>query len=273
MKRLIVYPYKMGSGSASLICEAVRAHGYRAMKVYPDRNYRPKPQDVILNWGSSIRPPWSMSWITRNMGAALAMINDPENVALASNKLASLGIFMAEEVPTLVYTTDQQEVNTWLSEGHSVVVRHKLTGHSGDGIEVLHPSTFGNDDPPVPVAPLYTKYFKRAAEYRVHVFNGHVIDWQQKLRRRDYEGEVDNEVRNHSNGWVYARDAATSPDQRVLDAAVAAVQALGLDFGAADVAWNQYHEQPAVFEVNTAPGLIGSTLTNYVNAIVLLLED
>jgi glutathione synthase/RimK-type ligase-like ATP-grasp enzyme len=44
-----------------------------------------------------------------------------------------------------------------------------------------------------------------------------------------------------------------------------AVQALGLDFGAADVGFN--NNKASVYEVNTACGLMGKTLEAYAEAI------
>jgi D-alanine-D-alanine ligase-like ATP-grasp enzyme len=40
-----------------------------------------------------------------------------------------------------------------------------------------------------------------------------------------------------------------------------------LDFGAVDVIYNRAQDKAYVLEVNTAPGLEGSTLDNYVEAI------
>ena len=46
--------------------------------------------------------------------------------------------------------------------------------------------------------------------------------------------------------------------------AVAAVVALGLDFGAVDVVYNVKEQKAYVLEVNSAPGLSGTTLDKYV---------
>ena len=45
--------------------------------------------------------------------------------------------------------------------------------------------------------------------------------------------------------------------------AVNAVKALGLDFGAVDIIYNEKENQYYVLEVNTAPGLEGTTLIKY----------
>jgi D-alanine-D-alanine ligase-like ATP-grasp enzyme len=42
---------------------------------------------------------------------------------------------------------------------------------------------------------------------------------------------------------------------------------LGYTLGAVDIAYNEYHNQLVVFEVNANPGLQGSTLESYATAI------
>jgi glutathione synthase/RimK-type ligase-like ATP-grasp enzyme len=132
-----------------------------------------------------------------------------------------------------------------------------LTGHSGHGI-IVATNTFELVD-----APLYTAKTKHKNEYRVHVFKGKVIDVQQKKRRIGVD--ANSLVRNHSNGWVYAR-ADIEPPEKLLLSAVEAVRLLGLDFGAVDIGHRVIDNKVFVFEVNTAPGIEGTTLQRYVNA-------
>ena len=116
---------------------------------------------------------------------------------------------------------------------------------------------------------LYTKYKKKKKEFRVHVFRGAVVDVAEKRRRNKAARpeHFDGYIRNHGNGWVFCRDDITRPAD--LDQlAVAAVRALGLDFGAVDIIWNERDNKSYVLEVNTAPGLEGTTLEKYKNAIL-----
>jgi D-alanine-D-alanine ligase-like ATP-grasp enzyme len=92
------------------------------------------------------------------------------------------------------------------------------------------------------------------------VFRGKAIDVQQKKKRREHE--VDYRVRNYENGWVFAR-AGVTPPAGVVEQALAAVSALGLDFGAVDIGYNEKFNRAVVYEVNTAPGVEGTTLLNY----------
>lgn len=207
--------------------------------------------DYIINWGS-----------TERRFPNARYINDPDAVAHACDKKASLSIFTQAGVPCPDWTTDKGVAQTWLESGHTVVSRLLLRANSGRGI-VLVDSGGGEE---IPDAPLYTKYVKKADEYRVHVFRGTVIDVAQKKKRQEVANErVNYQVRAARNGWVFCRDGVIAPDC-VRDAAVMAVSALGLDFGAVDVGYNQKRGEATVFEANTAPGVEGTTLTRYFNA-------
>jgi D-alanine-D-alanine ligase-like ATP-grasp enzyme len=59
----------------------------------------------------------------------------------------------------------------------------------------------------------------------------------------------------------------------VTSEAIKAVNCLGLYFGAADVIWNDKEQRAYVLEVNTAPGLEGTTLENYANAFTTATQD
>ena len=142
-----------------------------------------------------------------------------------------------------------------------MVCRTTLSGHSGQGIVIASSPEELVD------APLYTQFIEKDKEYRVHVFNGVIIDFQQKKRRRGEEQNDD--IRNHANGWVYARSDVVLPED-VETNAIRATLSLGLDFGAVDIC-TDLDGNAIVFEVNTAPGIFNTTLDKYVEAIKELL--
>lgn len=159
------------------------------------------------------------------------------------------------------YTTDFHKARLWLASGFTVVERHVLNGHSGEGIRLVEPEA-GEE---ITRAPLYVKYVPKKQEYRVHVCGGHAVDIQRKARRKDLpDDEVNWKIRNHDNGFIFARNEDGQVPQDVVDQAVRAVNALGLAFGAVDVIFNDKAQQAYVLEVNTAPGLSGETLAGYV---------
>lgn len=186
------------------------------------------------------------------------VLNPIERVRSASCKLATFRAFSDGDtgVPHPDWTVDRAVAEGWIGEGGSVVCRTILRGHSGAGISVATTPAELVD------APLYVRYLKKKKEFRVHVLKETIIDVQEKRRRRDYPDEPNFLVRNHHTGWVYCRDEIIEPEG-LRQAAQAAVQKLGLDFGAVDIIWNEYQNKCYVLEVNTAPGLEGTTLENY----------
>src|SRR3546814_3947261 len=102
-------------------------------------------------------------------------------------------------------------------------------------------------------------------EYRVHVLNGKVVDVQRKARVKDFpDDKVNWKIRNHDNGFIYARDEKLAEvPKKVLSDSIKAVGVCGLDFGAVDVIYNEAKGIGFVLEINTAPGLTGTTLEGY----------
>ena len=242
--RVFVLPYKRGSISARDLANAI---GCRRLRLTNSR-YRYREGDRIINWGRSQLP---------DNVPQRAVINSPSAVRKASSKLAALITMKGADVPVPPFTTCYEQAKTWVEQGTTVVERHLLRANSGRGIEVV---TAADDVSP---APLYTKYIKKKEEYRVHVIHGEVVDTQRKMRCRDVPDEdVNWQVRNHSNGFIFGREDVSDHPVRDL-IAKQAVASLGLDFGAVDVIYNERSDKYYVLEVNTAPGLVGTTLEIY----------
>jgi glutathione synthase/RimK-type ligase-like ATP-grasp enzyme len=146
---------------------------------------------------------------------------------------------------------------------HTVFARTLINSTNGRGIVEVDLKN-GQE---IPRAPLYTEYIPKKSEYRFHVFNGKVIDVQQKRKKRGFEQDRDTRVRNLHNGYVYCRDGVNPPDGSA-DLAVRAVAALGYLYGAVDVVYNERRSQCYVLEVNSRPGLMGTTLERYADALV-----
>lgn len=256
-RRIRVFPSRPCVVSARLLSETLRSGGLDAKRLRREGSrFTGRNSDLIINYGASDCPDFGDATVL-NSGAA---------VALASNKTRSLTALQDAGVIVPEFTTSRSVAEGYLSSG-KVYQRTKLTGHSGEGIVVAETASDLVD------APLYVKALpERHREYRAHVFNNEVILLQQKKRRSDYDGTINNEVRNHSGGWIYAVNDVTPVSDYAKSDAVLAVQALGLDFGAVDIVTNGDHHW--ILEVNTAPGLSGdSSKAALVAAIVNYLED
>jgi glutathione synthase/RimK-type ligase-like ATP-grasp enzyme len=256
----LVYAYKRGSKGAKVLARTLGIkrinHRSSIFKAYSRTTGRRK---TVINWGASSIPNGEV--------LDAIIINHPDNVAKAANKLTTLQVLGDADIPIPEWTTCSREAQGWAEEGSLVVCREVLNGHSGEGIylfdykkemEGLIHDNMGKIHP----CPLYTKYIKKQDEYRVHVAFGEVIDMQQKRKRRDVDN-ANYQIRNHSNGFIYAREGLELP-VRATDIAISAVAALGLDFGAVDLIYNKRNDAYYVLEVNTACGLEGTTLDKYV---------
>ena len=246
---MMIYPYKSGSESAKFLSEAT---GFKRIKLKQSR-FRGGLDKTIVNWGST-----SLS----DEALKCTLINPPEAVRRASNKRKFFKLTQeaAEGPRTPEWSVDPQYVLEAVKGGSMWLARTVLAGHSGDGIVIMEKE---ND---FVQAPLYTKYVKKKDEFRVHVCRGEVFDIQRKAKK---EGE-DNpnwKIRNYHNGFIYMRSDNHQTPEDVLVQAVKALNVTGLDFGAVDVIWNEYKKEAYVLEVNTAPGLSGTTLVNYVEMI------
>lgn len=263
-----IYSYNPHSASAKALAEGlgVRRIKHVGSKFDPNGN-------VIINWGSStMSGHWEF--------AADAVINPASAVEAVTNKLSFFE--MVDSELTVPWTKSTGDAEEWAFEGKTIVVRHKLTGHSGDGIEIIE----GNTDkiPDVPQAPLYTLYVPKKDEYRVHcyrhkvdtdlldsAYTSSVFDVQRKARKLDVPNEeVDWRIRNLNGGFIYQRQDIDVPDV-VTDVALKVFDQTGLDFGAVDIIYQESKNKAFALEINTAPGLSGTTLEKYVEMFKELL--
>ena len=241
---MIIFPYKASSVSAKLLSQEL---GVKRMKAEGS-----KYSGLVINWGSGVGPK-SLK--------PLSFLNKPEAVSLASNKIKTFEKLTKAKVNHVPWTKDKAQAQKWLEEGATVIVRTSIAGHSGKGIVVCS----GADA--LPDAPLYTRYVKKRKEFRVHVVKGQAIDVVQKRKQNGVE--ADPLIRSHLRGWVFCRENVEEPAS-LREVAVQAVQALGLDFGAVDIIWNEAQNKCYVLEINTAPGIEGTTVKKYADAFKTL---
>lgn len=248
--RFVLYPFKMGSEAGCLMAEALDA-----LKVYPDRAYRPKPGDFIVNWGNGHRPIWANYLTDGN-----TLLNHWANVDLSISKIDSFTRFKKYKVPTPAWTTDKETAAKWLKDGEWVCCRQKTEAKDGAGLVLAKkPDDLVN-------APLFTKYIPIAKEYRAYVVGDKMIDVLEKRRSNEAikEGKLDADIRTESRGWVFCR-SAVYPPKDLAEVSVAAIAANGLDFGGVDILLGR-DGKSYVLETNTAPGIAGQTVEKFVAA-------
>jgi len=82
--------------------------------------------------------------------------------------------------------------------------------------------------------------------------------------------DADPVFRSTEGGWTLTNQPDRVPVRRrdaMREVAKQAVAAVGYNFGAVDIAWNTETNQPVVFEVNSAPGVVGNDLPIYADQV------
>jgi glutathione synthase/RimK-type ligase-like ATP-grasp enzyme len=250
--RLRVYPWKEESLGAKALSDGLGAKRLR----HAGSTFISRPDDVIINWGASN--------IENPEFKRAKMINTPTAVDRAANKLEFFKWVSRDAIsehPRIPPFADNLDTALeWVRQGKVVVARTKLRARSGTDI------VFFEDADSFVRAPLYTQYIKKKEEYRVHIAFGNVVTVQQKVLRSDRDPKETNfRVRNLANGFVFKRNDLHTPED-VLTQARRAMAASNLHFGAIDVIWNESAGEAYVLEINTAPGIEGTTVSEYVSA-------
>lgn len=241
--RFAVVPYRNGSRGASALATALPRG--RCLRLVGSR-FVPRRDDIIINWGN-----------TDPLYAERAL--NGRGIRQASNK---------REFFQLLTRAGEGEIapDYWVNRGDipddafPIVCRTVLAGHSGEGIVIA------DSRDQLVNAPLYVRYVKKESEFRIHVGRNRdrIIAEQRKVKRADIPREqVEWRIRNHANGFIFQRENIEVPEC-VRTVARRAVAATTLDFGAVDVIYNARQNRAYVLEINTAPGLEGQTINDYV---------
>lgn len=255
---IFIYSNRPSSGAQSLGKEL----GFKKLLIHTNRT-KFGPRDTIINWGCRHLPSFDLSSRVRKSLIVNRILNLPDAVAISSSKLCFFQS-MPHNAPVVPWTNSRDVAAAWVAAGTKVVCRTLLEASGGRGIVIAE--TLNE----LVNAPLYTKYVNKQDEYRVHCIGTEVIDVQRKARRNNAEN-TNWAIRNLANGFVYVRNGVECP-QVVTQAALEVFGYTGLDFGAVDVIYNWNQDRAYVLEVNTAPGLEGTTVKLYAEAFRKLNE-
>lgn len=271
MARKWIYPYNNLSKSAIAL-----ARGLESMLIKTkDSKFVPTKEKQIINWGSSdenIRKYREGVGVVYNWPSAIDRCANKTTffASLEGNKIdVDNPQSTAPRIPP--WTNDRNVAMQWKNDGILVLGRTNPRGRGGEGI--IFSDDENQDGAFVHECSLWTRYVPKAKEFRVHIVAGNIIDvTEKKLRTHDDDGKpvekdkINWRVRSHSNGFIFARENIQVPD----DVAIQALRAFrlipNLHFGAFDVIYNAKHNKAYVLECNTAPGIEGTTLDNYVAA-------
>jgi hypothetical protein len=183
------------------------------------------------------------------------------------NKLDQYQYFKDKGLSSLEFTTSAVEAQKWLNKGQTVFGRKTLTGSEGAGIVVYTP------DDPVQVGgcKAYTLYKKKKREFRVHIFKNKVVSIVEKRKKADWDGPNNPLIRNTAHGYVFCQTVELTPalkkklEECALKASLVCAKS---DFRGVDVGYNEQKDDVFIIEVNSAPGIEGTNVEKYCDAII-----
>lgn len=189
--------------------------------------------------------------------------NNRENIVYGDckDKIEQYQFFKAQDIPALEFTCNQQTAKEWAGNGITVVARLLTRSSEGKGIVIAETPE------QVPMAPVFTAYRKKKKEYRVHVFQDKVVAILEKRKRKEHVGDRDTRIRNTANGYVFCSENVVEPPG-LRELALKASKVTNSHFKGVDIGFNEKLNELFVIEVNSAPGIEGSNISKYVEAIV-----
>lgn len=212
--------------------------------------------DTLIRWGSATRSPKKPRRI----------INKRTAVEVASNKLTAFDRLIEGHVRIPpIFKPEQINHHTPFP-----LLARRARGQGGKDIVLCMQRS---DIPRMNNVSFYSHYIPTAREFRVHVFQGEVLKISEKILTDEEKFKVPW-IRNFDNGYTFRQmrnDLPAYLKARVRDTGIHAVEAMGLDFGAADVILGDDGEV-YVLEINTGPGLSDNSLEVYARKFAELLE-
>lgn len=169
--------------------------------------------------------------------------------------------FTNNSIPCPEFTFDRELARDWCANGSVVFCRTLTRASEGRGIVVAETVD------QLVNAPVYTKYKKKKREFRVHIFKNKVVQIVEKRKRSGWTSDRDTRIRNTANGYVFCRTVDNIP-AGLNELALRASKVTASDFKGVDIGYNERNNELFVIEVNSAPGVEGSNVNDYVNSIL-----
>ena len=182
---------------------------------------------------------------------------------MSVDKLTQYKWFVEQNIPALEFTVDKHLAMQWVADGNTVFGRKYLNASCGKGIVVFDKENVLE----MQGFPVFTKYKKKKREFRVHVFKDEVVNVTEKKRRKEFDGERDTKIRNLANGYVFVQTVVAEPPG-LRELALSAAKVSGSDFRGVDIGYNEKKDELFVIEVNSAPGIQGTNVEKYLDAMV-----
>jgi len=180
------------------------------------------------------------------------------------DKLYQYQWFKEQGLNALEFTTSKEEAGSWMEQGVVVLARTLTRSSEGKGIVIVEKE----GQTLLPHARVYTQYKKKKREFRVHIFKDNVVQVLEKRKRKEFAGERETKIRNTANGYVFCSENVVEPGG-IRELALKASKVTNSMFKGVDIGFNEKLNELFVIEVNSAPGIAGSNVARYIDAIAL----
>jgi len=263
---------------------------------------KPKGKKIVIGWGTKTKEDVAFP-------AGVHTLNHPNNIRLNRNKLGTLETMKNANVAVAPFVMADKVMKALADKKSDIclpLVGRTKYHQGGKGfwmcITKTHVKNAIDEG-----AQYFQNYIDIVDEYRLHVFNGKLLYAQKKVKRNNMEeafveqhadkiknyadkaekkldketldyalGRIAKEhqhadmiVRSNRRGWKFSN--VKQVDNNLLETAKAALAAIGMEFGAVDCCIDA-DKAAWVIEVNSGPGLDGSTLKTYVSAFEDILK-
>ncbi len=269
-------------------------------------NKKPTGKKLVIGWGAKTKGDTKFTKTTKTFNHPDAIRTNRNKFEAMGAMSVALNVNGATHIPKY-FTADR--IKQELAGGSialPLIGRTKF--HQGGKGFWPCPTMAQLDDAITAGAHHFIEMLPIKEEYRLHVFDGVVIHAVKKVKRSDEEFEkafIEDELarqkvlaeknndpfdeataalmlrrqaknatqgganmllRSNRLGWKFA--IVKKYSKELSEVAANAVKALGLDFGAVDCCLDS-NDVPYVFEVNSGPGLEGTSFNKYVEAFKL----
>ncbi len=211
-------------------------------------NIKPKAGDVLIRWGTTRKDEKDDQFIR----AGGKVLNSANSIFRNTNKLKSIDIFKRAGLNTARVYTNKRDIQQF------PVLGRDRNHHGGLDIVVINGNNNlrQNDFNKIPNKDYYIEYIPSKVEYRVHVFQGEIIRVTKKVfKGHDRDGNPVHDkgtIKNDTYGWGHSNINIEEFPREYKAPAIAAVEAIGLDFGAVDMLIGANDRKPYILEVNSA---------------------
>lgn len=281
-----------------------------AMKVKGARTAPKGAQDIVIGWGAKTKEPLKINSkhvfnhpddirANRNKFRALELMQAAKvNVAPFADSSVVMAALDDKKNPLALPLVGR----TKFHQGGANFITCLTRTHVNNAID-----TFANR---IGKQSYFQNYIDIVDEYRLHIVNGKLIYAQKKVPRDnmveahveqqsdkikrlaekngkkideetlkyalEYQGKKitgpDNIIKSNTRGYKFSNVKLENVNKDLLDQSIAALKALNLQFGAVDCCVDS-DKKAWIIEVNTGPGLEGSSFKAYVAAFAEWFDD